>query len=316
MKLKYRILWIENDDDWVESIEDQIQDYLDDLGFTYEKTLIGKEEVGIDYNLFDLILMDLNLADQPNGAELISKIRDLGAYTDVVFYSASGINELRAKGREKELEGVYFSGRTPDSSFISKVKAVIDSTIKKIQDLNNVRGLVMAEVSELDERMLSIIDSYFIAKATDEKTSAFKKHLVEDVEKSIKRKLKKSELCDKKCKHRWNDLPIEDIMKDFEFDASRKAHAVNLVIGMEGIPYESKYGQSFIDDYQKDMLSMRNKLAHCVSCSVDGKECLMTKEGSVIFDDKTFNEMRKQIKSYNAFLDVIEDRINRDDNNA
>lgn len=316
MKLKYRILWIENEEDWVESIEDQIQDYLDDLGFIYEKKLIGKEEIGIDYNKFDLILMDLNLADQPNGAELISKIRNLGAYTDVVFYSASGINELRAKGREKELEGVYYSGRTPDSSFISKVKAVIDSTIKKVQDLNNVRGLVMSEVSELDERMLSLIDSYFISKANEKRTATFKKHLVEDVEKATKKKLSESEKCDKKCKHKWKDLPIEDIIKDFEFDASRKARAINLIVEMEGIPYINKYGQNFFDDYQKDMLSMRNNLAHCVSSSIDGKEVLITKKGSVIFDDDAFNEIRKQIKSYNSFLDIIEDTINRDDKNA
>lgn len=152
MKLKYRILWIENEQDWVESIEDQIHEYLEDLGFTYEMKLIGKEEKNIAYNDYDLILMDLNLSDQPNGAELISKIRELGSYTDVVFYSSIGIEELRAKGKEKELEGVYYSGRTPETSFVNKVKAVIDSTLKKVQDLANLRGLVMAEVSELEER--------------------------------------------------------------------------------------------------------------------------------------------------------------------
>ena len=101
MKLKYKILWIENEQDWVDSIEDQIQEYLEDLGFTYDMKLISKEEKNIDYNDYDLILMDLNLADQPNGAELISKIRELGSYTDVVFYSSMGIDELREKGKEK-----------------------------------------------------------------------------------------------------------------------------------------------------------------------------------------------------------------------
>ena len=122
MKLKYKILWIENEEDWVESIEDQIQEYIEDMGFDYEKKLIRKEEKDIDYNNYDLILMDLNLADKPNGAELISKIRELGVYTDVVFYSAMGIDDLRAKGKEKELEGVYYSGRTPEVSFVKKVK--------------------------------------------------------------------------------------------------------------------------------------------------------------------------------------------------
>ena len=78
MNLKYKILWIENEEDWVDSIEDQIQEYLDNLGFEFKKKLISKEDQEIDYNSWDLILMDLNLASQPNGAELISKIRNQG----------------------------------------------------------------------------------------------------------------------------------------------------------------------------------------------------------------------------------------------
>lgn len=308
MKLKYRILWIENDEDWVESIEDQIQDYLDDLGFNYEKTLIGKEEVGIDYNLFDLVLMDLNLAEQPNGAELISKIRNLGVYTDVVFYSADGVNKLKTKSGENGLEGVYFSDRTPDTSFIKKVKVVIDSTIKKIQDLSNLRGLVMAEVSELDNRMLLMIDSYFIKKASEEKTKKFKKHLVYDIERNTKNKLNPSNNCDKQCKHKWEEAAIQDLIKDFDFDSSRKARAIKLIIDLETIPYDAKNG-NFYEDYRIDMLLMRNNLAHCASTIRDGKEVLIVKNEAVEFDEQSFKDIRNKIKGYNLLFDSIETRI-------
>ena len=308
MKLKYKILWIENEEDWVESIEDQIQEYLEDLGFNYEMKLIGKEEKNIAYNDYDLILMDLNLADQPNCAELISKIRDLGTYTDVVFYSSMGIDELRAKGKEKELEGVYYSGRTPETSFINKVKAVIDSTIKKVQDLDNVRGLVMAEVSELDVRMLSLIDTYYIQKGSEAKTREFKKHLVDDIEKATRKRLTSSENCDKQCKHKWNGLTIQEIVNDFEFDASRKARAIRLIIDTEKIPYKAK-NKNFFEDYLQDMLNMRNNLAHCVSCIKDGKEILITKKGEMVFDEKKFQEIRKQIKGYNELFNSIEVKI-------
>lgn len=307
MKLKYRILWIENIQDWVESIEDQIQEYLEDLGFIYERTLIGKEEKDIDYNNYDLILMDLNLADQPNGAELISKIRNWGVYTDVVFYSAR-IDELKAKGKEKELEGVYYSGRTPETSFVKKVKAVIDSTLKKVQDLANLRGLVMAGVSELDVRMLSLIDIYYIQNGSETKTKEFKKHLVDDIEKATKKKLTSSKNCDKQCKHKWSSLTIQEIINDFEFDASRKARAIKLIIETEMIPYQAK-NNNFYEDYLQDMLNMRNNLAHCVSCVKDGKEILITKKGEVEFDDKKFQEIRKQIKEYNNLFNNIEEKI-------
>ena len=43
MRLKYQILWIENETDWVDSIEDQFQEYLNELGFSYERKLITKD---------------------------------------------------------------------------------------------------------------------------------------------------------------------------------------------------------------------------------------------------------------------------------
>lgn len=61
MRLKYKILWIENEEDWVDSIYDQIQEHLSDLGFEFEKKLIAKEEENVNYDEYDLILMDISV---------------------------------------------------------------------------------------------------------------------------------------------------------------------------------------------------------------------------------------------------------------
>ena len=297
MNLKYKILWIENEQDWVESIEDQILDYLNDLGFDFEKKLISKEEKDIDYNYYDLILMDLNLADQPNGAELISKIRELGVYTDVVFYSSSGIEELRAKGKEKELEGVYYSGRTPDASFIKKVKAVIDSTIKKVQDLANVRGLVMAEVSELDGKMVELIKKYYVHDETEELKKTFYDHTTKKHEERLKKSLdgcKKNEMV---CYHKWKNTPIQDIIPRME--SAQMAKAVNYIVP------ESLYTPSranFFEDYMTEIVEVRNQLAHCVSKDVDGKEVLVTRKGDKTFGDEDIKEIRKNILKYSEIF--------------
>ena len=120
MKIKYNILWVENEPDWLDSIVDEIQDFVEDLGFkfTYE-VASGRNDIN-DYNKYDLILMDLNLASEPTGDEIIQEIRSMNIFTDVVFYSASGIATIRSKGRDKELEGVYYSGRNKDL-FLEKV---------------------------------------------------------------------------------------------------------------------------------------------------------------------------------------------------
>ena len=294
MNLKYRILWIENEEDWVESIEDQIQEYLEDLGFVYERKLIAKEEQDISYNDYDLILMDLNLADQPNGAELISKIRDLGVYTDVVFYSASGIDELRAKGREKELEGVFYSGRTPDTAFVNRVKAVIDATLKKVQDLNNLRGLVMAEVSELDAVMDRIIPSYF---STAEKMELFHKHITANRETTLQKSLN----CANKCQLTWRGKDIQEIVS--LLDSSQKARAIKIIIEQSRPDLYSE--SNFYEEYNATIITPRNELAHCKSEIHDGKEILLTRKGDKCFDETFFKEVRKNILKYSRIFNEL-----------
>ena len=294
MNLKYRILWIENEEDWVESIEDQIQEYLEDLGLVYERKLIAKEEQGISYNDYDLILMDLNLADQPNGAELISKIRDLGVYTDVVFYSASGIDELRARGREKELEGVFYSGRTPDTTFVNRVKAVIDATLKKVQDLNNLRGLVMAEVSELDAMMDIIIPSFF---NTQERMVLFHKHITANREKTLQKSLN----CDNKCQLSWRGNSIQEIVP--LLDSSQKARAIRMIL--EQIRTDLYPEGNFYEDYVAAIITPRNELAHCRSEMRNGKEILLTRKGDKCFDVTFFKEIRKNILKYLSVFNTL-----------
>lgn len=311
MNLKYKVLWFDNDTDWVKSIEGQVKELIEDLGFLYESEIQndGSKLDNIKLDSYDIILMDLNLEDEKsgNGDQLIDKIRSLDVYTDVLFYSADGLKKIKECAQEMGLEGVYFSGRN-QNAFISKLQKVINTTISKVQDLNNLRGLVMAEVSELDSRMTSLVDKYFIEQGNDEKTATFKKHLVKDVEKATKKKLTESEKCDKLCKHKWSGLTISEIIQDFEFDASRKARAVKLIIDEEKYPYQARNGNFFMD-YQTDMLSMRNQLAHCVSTIKDGKEILRTEDGDIEFDDEKFKSIREQIKAYNTFLDDIEASI-------
>ena len=297
MKLKYKILWIENEQDWVDSIEDQIQEYLEDLGFTYDMKLISKEEKNIDYNDYDLILMDLNLADQPNGAELISKIRELGSYTDVVFYSSMGIDELREKGKEKELEGVYYSGRTPETSFVKKVKAVIDSTLKKVQDLANLRGLVMAEVSELDEKMEDVLRKYYIQNVTEELKKTFHDHITKKNKKKIKKNLEGCGKKEKVCYHKWKDMEIQDIIPLME--AAQMAKAVNYIVPKE---LYAPFRANFFEDYKAEIVEIRNELAHCASKTEDGKEILITRKGDKTFNDEDIKGIRKNILKYSEIF--------------
>lgn len=307
MRLKYKILWIENEEDWVDSIYDQIQEHLSDLGFEFEKKLIAKEEESVNYDEYDLILMDLNLAEQPNGAELIERIRNLNVFTDIVFYSSVGIDTLREKGREKNLEGVYYSGRTPDSSFVRKVCQVIDSTIKKVQDLSNLRGLVMAEVSDLDSLMDEIIVKYYVDQSL---LDEFHRRITKNKEKNIKKSLDNDGIdCEKTCKLNWRQFNIDKLLKII--DSSQKVRAINILLERhkkQGTDlYQSPNDKGFVDNYLQDIIYVRNNLAHCSSVIENGKEILKTRSGDLFFDTDMIIDIRKKIREYHElFLKIQE----------
>lgn len=307
MRLKYKILWIENEEDWVDSIYDQIQEHLSDLGFEFEKKLIAKEEESVNYDEYDLILMDLNLAEQPNGAELIERIRNLNVFTDIVFYSSVGIDTLREKGREKNLEGVYYSGRTPDSSFVRKVCQVIDSTIKKVQDLSNLRGLVMAEVSDLDSLMDEIIVKYYVDQSL---LDEFHRRITKNKENNIKKSLDNDGIdCEKTCKLNWRQFNIDKLLKII--DSSQKVRAINILLERhkkQGTDlYQSPNDKGFVDNYLQDIIYVRNNLAHCSSVIENGKEILKTRSGDLCFDTDMIIDIRKKIREYHElFLKIQE----------
>lgn len=310
MRIDYRVLWFEDNASSYSTKKAFVKDIVENFGFNFvepRNEVDGSNIETIPYSMYDLIIADMSLANGSTSIKLMDAIRKKSVFTEVLFYSSNGEKAVREELAKYDIDGAYCSGRDNDD-FEYKVREVIYTLIKKTQDLNNLRGLVMAEVSELDSRMTSFIEKYFIEQGSETKTTAFKKHLVKDVEKAIKKKLTESEKCDKLCKHKWSGLTINEIIQDFDFDASRKARTVKLIIDEEKYPYDAKNG-SFSEDYRIDMLNMRNNLAHCVSTIKDGKEILRTKDGEIEFDDTKFKSIREQIKAYNNLLDDIEATI-------
>lgn len=57
MKITYNILWVENEKDWLESIADEIKDFVDELGFKLSYEVASAKSDIPGYNKYDLILM-------------------------------------------------------------------------------------------------------------------------------------------------------------------------------------------------------------------------------------------------------------------
>lgn len=302
MKIKYNILWVENDEDWMESVEDDIKSMVEDNAFEYYQYNCKQEEEGLDYNAYDLILMDLNLDGQPSGDLLIKKIRENGIYTDVVFYSSGGLDNIKKKAHDYDLEGVYFSGRD-NVQFVDKVCKVIETTIRKVQDLTNLRGLVMGEVSELDSLMQSILEKYF---TTEERLSILHDKVTKDREKSIQKNLEHLEYdkCDKKCTLIIRNKSIEEIAASY--DSYQKALSIHEML--KEFNSDGKFAienKDFFESYNKEIIEVRNNLAHCESKTERGIEILCTRKGDVTFTAKDFKRIRQDIAKYNKLFREI-----------
>jgi len=291
MTLEYKILWIDNDDSIYRHHQNDIEEHLLSLGFSpiitkgkdYNTFIDLKSELN-DFNLFildyklDKIKDEKGLDKVVNGNKIIQDIRDKKSiYTDVIFYSAVE-NDMREQAYKDKLNGVYFTNRSFED-FEDDVLGVIDVTIKKTQDVNNLRGLIMSEVAELDRIKERIIINY----ANKNKCGTIEKYILKTLTKSYSDNTKEV--------IKFQESPIIDILDKLYVDSDKKARTVKKV--------EPTFDES---NYRKDILNVRNILAH-----VEEQNNMI---GNIPFTSERCIKIRKDIKDYKKVLEKIEQEIN------
>ena len=151
MKLEYKILWFEDIEASFNAKKRLVKRVVEGLGFIFPepRNEVNAENLDtIDFPSYDLIIADFNLANGEKGSDILNTIREKGIYTEVVFYSSQGEDYVRNELRNFQIDGAYCADRA-NEDFIDKVEKVIHTTVKKVQDLNNMRGLIMAETSDI-----------------------------------------------------------------------------------------------------------------------------------------------------------------------
>ncbi|MBR9675111.1 MULTISPECIES: response regulator [Bacillus] len=326
MKLKYEILWFEDNDSWFNTLSDAIGEYLEDNGFEMVVHRYENDNKGLMTILkeddFNLILMDYNLEGQ-NGDEIIKSIRDLEFYTDIVFYSQNGAQYIRNLVKEQGIDGIFCSSREI-REFEGKVNSIIKNTIKKVQDVNNMRGLVIAETIDLESKLANILKEYFKVIKEEDVTKA-------QIFKSICDKKKEQILNDGKIisvieeKH-INELIDENVLTTYNLYTSIQSVLKNNIKELNvllnsGLSTEEKEQithkkdllssiKSKISNFEKDIIFTRNTLAHVkemknLDTGISYLESINRNGTSIIFDDKKYVEIRKNLMSYNTNLNEL-----------
>ena len=297
MRIEYKILWVEDEKSWYDTTKELFTDTLEDLGFK----LISHKCENIDQvkaevkknNLadYDLLLVDYTLKNSDSGdkiIEFIRNIKDNPILTDVLFYS-SAVENVRDSMRSLGLEGVYTADR---KEIETKFDQVVNTTIKKIQEVNTMRGLIMAETSDLDVLMVEIIELIL--------TSEFSEVIEEYITEKIK------ETVDKTISLASNKNTIEKIHDSRIFTTLGKAKAINKISNLKHIGIKN-----YFDQYNSEIISTRNLFAHVKEVFKDGERVLISEltGHKELFNGDRCIEIRKNLIKYRDILENIKSTL-------
>lgn len=303
MSLTYKVLWVDDNKDEFKKEEKELKKYIGDMFFSpkidFCEDLTAAKHF-IETERYDVIFSDYNI-DEEKGDEFISFIREKSVNTEVLFYS--GQNEL-PEGRLDRVTFFFETGSHREERLLKKMKELISLTVAKLNDLTQLRGLVMSEVSELDVKMKEIVADYCKKNESDEKD--LRNYIIGKIEERVKKSLDISQSnCDKKCFHGWKNKTVQEVVFEQNFDSYTTARALNRIIKKKNLDIDR-----FLSNYNAEIIQNRNELAHCKTIKKEnGSEVLFTKRGEKEFTEEDINNIRKNIIAYHKIFEQISKKI-------
>lgn len=298
MQLKYKVLWID-DEPLTASILRVERHIKNQFMFIPEILKISSEDefekMNLDYKDFDLVLLDYQLANEKTTEKILEQIKSKSFYSEICFYS-SKVKFLDYVRKNIEMfEGVYFQeGRI---GLIEKIKEIINLTLKKTQDINNLRGLVMAETGDLDSLKEEILELFFNSNASSK----------EEIKTNIIDKLKENKTNLTELINSLEDDTDSVFIKFFKDKADFSTKSTNIHRINKNLKNEKSFDH---ETFRKEILEPRNNLAHVKEEIKEGKKVLLGKKSTLIFSHKYCSEMRGKILNYKKILEEIKNELN------
>jgi len=297
MKITYNILWVEDSPEWYEAMLEHVKSILEEEGFELKserydniqeiEDLINKDGL----KKFDMLLVDFNLKTKDSGDKIIKLIRDSGIYTDVLFYSVD-IEKIRDSISKHVLEGVYTTDRR---DFEDKFKHVFLTTIKKIQEVNSMRGLIMGETSELDIEIENIAMQLVYGQLKLSNDDINK--IIEDYVNDNLRKKTDSFW------ERYNEIGFKKIFHEIE--SSRKWNIFRKLLKRISND-EIKIFLESNKTYGEEVIHIRNIFAHVKVEEKDGKDVLIGVAGKeIVVDEDKCKTIRQNIIKHRRNIDHL-----------
>ncbi len=294
MNLVYSILWFDDDSEFFDSIDlDPIKEEIASWGFIPKIDPVfsaGAFNSHVPFDKYDLIVVDFRLEGMPEGDAFIAKVREHDVYTEIIFYSANPASDLWQSISKRKLEGIFVTNK---SGIPQKIIRVARQSVRKVLDLENMRGIVMSEVGDLDALLEMIFIRAMDGIPQNKKDDVFKRF---------------HENADKQAKDFQEALSefqanpsIEALLK--LCDSDKRWQNFMRVKSHHALLKEKNYG-----DYSKEILWPRNCLAHGVPARQGDGTCVFRfRDKEFNFNDDIGRSLRQKILEYKAaFTEIAE----------
>lgn len=265
MNIKYKVLWIDDDDDYIEGALELIEDTIKENDMIpqiktysifeeYKEKELSNFDLDV-FNMYDQIIIDYALSGT-TGDKVIADLRSRNIFTDIVFYS-SNFERMKEEltNKAQHLDGVFFAQREDLTTAVDKV---LKKNLKREYNIANIRGLIMDSTSEFD----------YICRTT---TLALFEKLSPEKQAEIVSKARLY-VSDAKSKSEGNFGGLDRIttdkgflkkaMESVDYVMDNKNRYEIMAMVVREFDDSEVYKDNFSEDYQKNIIKPRNDLAH------------------------------------------------------
>lgn len=263
MDMTYKILWIDDAEDYVDSTKElvvqaiqnrfmdaDIESYSDYDEFKSEK-LENFDATSFDF--YDLILMDFALSGT-TGDAVIRELRSKEIYTDIVFYSSDKENMESSLKNSDQLNGVFLADC---ANLLEIIGRVVQKNLKREYRISNIRGLIMDSTSEFDYICQSTTIALF-EKLSSEQQDVIVRKAKEYVESAASKSGQNFEGLNKKVGKSFIKNAIQSV--EYVMDNKDRYALMGLIVKFfdDGPIAQEDFSQKYSDE----LIKPRNKLAH------------------------------------------------------
>lgn len=160
----------------METQKNRIKAFLNEKGLTL-KWLTNEDGKNVREELkkevVDIVLLDQNI-NEIKGLDILKKLRDRENLTDVLLYSAVPDQEDVLEEARKLALTEVIEGR----EIVSRLETLIEKSLKKWDDLEILRGIVISKVIELELDVNDFFISYL--KIPEDKIDEFRSYMLEN----------------------------------------------------------------------------------------------------------------------------------------